>query len=144
MVIEINGEGKQKFKSFYSCELKVNIIEAFGELKVTNKNTNQALPCVYVKVFAWDSSKNKEFFFRDGYTDIRGKFEYAKTSGDKLKNASKFSILITSDDFGSEIKECGIPKGAHDAAAETKMQAQRMKRLEVRNVYAISKQKKRK
>lgn len=141
MVIEINGEGKQKFKSFYSCDLKVNITEAYGELKVTNKNTNKALSCVYVKVFAWDPKLNKEFFFRDGYTDIRGKFEYAKTSGDKLKKASKFSILITSDEFGSEIKECSIPKGAHDSAAETKMQAQKMKRLEVRNYYAASKQK---
>ena len=36
----------------------------------------------------------KETFYRDGYTDIRGKFEYAVTSGDKLKSVSKFSILI--------------------------------------------------
>jgi len=39
MVIEINGEGKQHFKSFYSSQLKVTIVEAFGELKVTNQET---------------------------------------------------------------------------------------------------------
>ena len=31
---------------------------------------------VYVKVFALNSN-SEALFFRDGYTDIRGKFEYA-------------------------------------------------------------------
>jgi hypothetical protein len=35
-VIEINGEGKQEFRTFYSCALKVHINEAFGELKVSH------------------------------------------------------------------------------------------------------------
>ena len=48
---------------------------------------------VYVKVFMRNNS-GKESFYRDGYTDIRGKFEYAVTSGDKLKSVAKFSILI--------------------------------------------------
>ncbi len=36
LVIEINGEGKQEFRTFYSCALKVHINEAFGELKVSH------------------------------------------------------------------------------------------------------------
>jgi hypothetical protein len=71
--------------------LKVHINEAFGELKVSHQD--KALGQVYVKVFMRDHS-NKETFYRDGYTDIRGKFEYAVTSGDKLKSVSKFSILV--------------------------------------------------
>ena len=47
------------------------------------------------------NQSGKESFYRDGYTDIRGKFEYAITSADKLKSVSKFSILIQSTDFGS-------------------------------------------
>jgi hypothetical protein len=61
-----------------------------------------------VKVFSKDSN-NKEVFFRDGYTDIRGKFEYAQTSGDKLKKVKKFSILVQSIDKGSQIKEVDPP-----------------------------------
>jgi hypothetical protein len=33
-------------------------------------------------------------FYRDGYTDIRGKIEYAQTSGDKLKDVKRFAILV--------------------------------------------------
>ena len=51
MVIEINGEGKQLFKTYYSSQLKVNIIEAYGELKVTNQN-DKPLPKMYIKVFS--------------------------------------------------------------------------------------------
>ena len=51
-----------------------------------------------------------ETFYRDGYTDIRGKFEYAVTSGDKLKSVAKFSILVQSAEHGSQIKEVNPPK----------------------------------
>ena len=34
LVIEINAEGKQEFKTFYSNDLKIQINETFGELKV--------------------------------------------------------------------------------------------------------------
>jgi hypothetical protein len=51
MVIEINGGGKQIFKTYYSSQLKVIVNENFGELKVTDEN-NKPLPKIYVKVFA--------------------------------------------------------------------------------------------
>lgn len=38
LVIEINGEGQQQFKTFYSSELKIQINEQFGELKVMHQN----------------------------------------------------------------------------------------------------------
>ncbi len=84
MVIECNGEGKQIFVSYYASQLKVQIIEAFGELKVQDKATDKALPSVYIKVFSKDRH-GKETFYKDGYTDIRGKFDYVSTSSiDKL------------------------------------------------------------
>lgn len=64
---------------------------------------------VYVKVFSLNHT-NKEEFYRDGYTDIRGKFEYASTSGEKLKQVKKFSVLVQSERFGSQIKVVEPPK----------------------------------
>jgi hypothetical protein len=82
-------------------------------LKVTDKGEGgKALAQVYVKVFSKDKS-GKESFFRDGYTDIRGKFEYALTSGDKLKGVNKFAILVQSGDKGSQIKEIKPPIDEH-------------------------------
>lgn len=78
MVIEINGENKQIFKTYYSTQIKVQMNEAYGELKVTDQE-GKVLPKVYVKVFyqkKGDSTTNAQFF-KDGYTDIRGKFEYS-------------------------------------------------------------------
>jgi len=49
-------------------------------------------------------------FYRDGYTDIRGKIEYAQTSGDKLKDVKRFAILVQNDKYGSKILECDPPK----------------------------------
>ena len=92
---------------FYSSELKVQINEAFGELKVILND--KGIGKVYVKVFILDLN-GKETFYRDGYTDIRGKFEYANSSGGKLKTVKKFSILIHSDEYGSQIKEVAPPK----------------------------------
>lgn len=95
LVIEVNGEGKQEFKTFYSTDLKIQINEAFGELKVMHGET--ALSKVYCKVFKM-STNGVESFYRDGYTDIRGKFEYLVSSGSTdLKAVSKFAILVQSE-----------------------------------------------
>jgi len=79
MVIEVTGEGKQLFRTYYATQIKVTLTEAYGELKVTEKESGKPLPRVYVKVFAQkkDGSASNPIFFKDGYTDIRGKFDYA-------------------------------------------------------------------
>jgi hypothetical protein len=48
-------------------------------LKVSSLLNNRPLAKTYVKVFATNKHDPSAapFFFRDGYTDICGKFEYA-------------------------------------------------------------------
>jgi len=110
MVIEITSGALQKFLTFYSNQLKVTVLEQYGELKVTHATTGKPLPRTYVKVFS-QKKQGGEIFYRDGYTDIRGKIEYAQTSGDKLKDVKKFAILVQHDSYGSKILECDPPKG---------------------------------
>ena len=100
LVIEITGEDQQHFRTYYSSELKVSTNEQFGELKVTAKESGKPLTSIYVKVFA-QNKDNRETFYKDGYTDVRGLFEYAKTSGDKLSKVKKFAIYLASNDLGS-------------------------------------------
>lgn len=120
MVIEVTGEGKQIFKTYYATQIKVVLTEAYGELKVTEKSTGKPLPKVYVKVFSQKNgaSANAATFFKDGYTDIRGKFDYAQTSGNRLKEVQRFAILVMSDSLGSIIKECDPPKMTASASVE--------------------------
>ena len=107
LVIEITGEGKQQFLTYFSTSLKVAINENFGELKVTD-NDDKPLSMVYVKTFSKDKS-NSIKFFKDGYTDIRGKFEYAQINSKKLLSIEKFAMLIMSDDYGSVTREAKVP-----------------------------------
>ena len=108
MIIEVNGEGKQIFLRYFSTSLKVHINENYGELKVTDKD-NKSLCQVYIKVFS--KSKSGEVkFFRDGYTDINGKYEYAQINSKNLSDVEKFAIFVKSDDYGSVTKECIPPQ----------------------------------
>lgn len=108
LVIEIQSDELQKFKTFFWANLTVQFNEAYGELRVFHKDTQKPLPKTYVKVFI--SSKGKESFFRDGFTDIRGKFEYANASGKSIDAIDKFAIFVGHEKFGSLVKEVGKPK----------------------------------
>jgi hypothetical protein len=89
--------------------LNVNIIENYGVVRVLRKGTNQPLSKVYVKVYA-KSKSGSTSFYKDGYTDLTGKFNYATLSTNDLDNTERFSILVMSDDLGSEIYESAPPK----------------------------------
>ena len=62
-----------------------------------------------MKVFCKNNS-GTDVFFRDGFTDIRGKFEYASASGKSVDDVLKFSIFVDHQDYGSLIKEVAKPK----------------------------------
>ena len=72
--------------------IKLQINDKLGELKVFANG--KTLSKAYVKVFCMETS-GSELFFKDGYTDIRGKFEYAAASGANLADIKKFSILVS-------------------------------------------------
>ena len=119
VVIEINSDDIQEFKSFYSSNLMVEINESFGELRIFNRQTQGPLSKVYVKVFGQNKKKN-EFFWKDGFTDVTGKFEYANVQSKSLKKIKKFSIFVCDDESnnGSCIKEA-TPPDAGDSDDES-------------------------
>ena len=81
LLIEVtnSANGIKRLKNYYSADLRVRLFENYGELKVFIPNTNgqdTPLPKTYVKVY--QKKKNSEVvFFKDGYTDLRGRFDYA-------------------------------------------------------------------
>jgi hypothetical protein len=87
VMIEVHGESKQQFLTYFSNSMKVTILEDFGEIKVTDKD-DQKLQKVYIKAIAQHSDGTTKFF-KDGYTDIRGKFEYAQLSSKKMSGIEK-------------------------------------------------------
>ena len=89
--------------------MKVRIQENYGVVQVSDAATNKNLPKTYVKCFSRDKT-GKVSFYKDGYTDIIGRFDYSKLNINKIDQIEKFSILIVGPaGRGIVIKECGTP-----------------------------------
>jgi hypothetical protein len=62
----------------------------------------------YVKVYA----RNKDgsvTFFKDGYTDLRGQFDYATLSTSALDQVNRFAILVLHETQGAIVREAAPP-----------------------------------
>ena len=104
VLVEITGGSQTKSQAYYSNSLAVQVIENYGQVRVTHSGTNQPLSKVYVKVYA-QMQDGSVRFFKDGYTDLRGRFDYASLSTNELDFAQKFSLLILSDEHGAVVRE---------------------------------------
>jgi hypothetical protein len=58
----------------------------------------------------YKNNSGDELFFKDGFTDVRGKFEYAQASGANMDDVQKFAILVSDKNHGQIIKEAKNPK----------------------------------
>ena len=67
------------------------------------------LPKVYVKCFC-ETISGIIKFYKDGFTDLRGKFDYISLNTDLINEVKKFSILMVSKEYGSIIVTCNPPK----------------------------------
>ena len=138
LVLEISGDGMQQvFKTYYPSKLKVVLVENYGELKVTTADLKNR-PSVYCKVFYKEKGSGKSKFFRDGYTDIRGKFEYAQSSGSQIDKVEKFSILVLDDELGSVIKESNPPPKQESEVNETQVGLNMQRQNKILNSYQVS------
>ena len=108
VLIEVVAAGETRSQPHYANSLAVQLIENFGQVKVTRAAGGQAVPKAYVKVYAQLASGEVKFY-KDGYTDLRGKFDYASLSTGDLEGVSRFSILILSDEYGSVVRESQPP-----------------------------------
>ena len=101
--------GKKKEKEIYNSSLlKYSIIESIGEIKVMTPEL-KPLPQVYVKCFC-ETNNDSIKFYKDGFNDLRGKFDYVSLNTDLVNEVKKFSILMVSKDYGSIIATCNPPK----------------------------------
>ncbi len=100
VLVEIVGAGQTQSQAYYSNALKVKVVENYGQLWVTHDKDGAPLPKVYVKVYA--RMKNGEVkYYKDGYTDLRGCFDYTSLNTNELDFVDKFSILVLSDEHGA-------------------------------------------
>ena len=108
VIVEVIGGGKKTSAAVYANELKTTLSDSMGLLTVRHEKTGKPLSKVYVKVYADTAGGVK--FFKDGYTDLRGKFDYASVSSTGLGAVRKFSVLVMSDQHGATVLEAAVPQ----------------------------------
>jgi len=109
VMVEIVAGGKTRTQAYYSNSLVVQLMENYGQLRVTAKDGDKALAKVYVKVYAKIRGGQVEFY-KDGYTDLRGRFDYSSLNTNQLGGVDKFAILVLSEANGSTVREAAPPK----------------------------------
>jgi hypothetical protein len=109
LLIEIVGGGLTQSQAYYSGALQVQVIENYGQVRVTQGKPSAPLAKVYVKAYARMQDGNIRFY-KDGYTDLRGRFDYTSLNTNELEFVEKFSLLILSDEHGAVVREAKPPK----------------------------------
>ncbi|MEO8493847.1 MAG: hypothetical protein ABI614_02170, partial [Planctomycetota bacterium] len=109
VLVEVVAAGQTKSQAYYSNSLSVQLIENYGQLRVTGEEKGQPLPTVYVKAYARMQDGSVRFF-KDGYTDLRGRFDYSSLNTNELDNVERFALLILSEEHGAIVREAAPPK----------------------------------
>lgn len=134
VLVEVIGAGLRKTQVYHANTLKIALSENYGRLETRDTTSDKPLPKTYVKVYARLNNGTVRFF-KDGYTDLRGRFDYASLNGPEnaspqstpyeaapangldyqmlkpaeLSNVEKIAILILSDTHGATVKEVNPP-----------------------------------
>jgi hypothetical protein len=109
VMVEALAAGLRKTQAYYANTLKVQLIEAYGQLSVIQAETRKPVPGAYVKVYM-KTKAGEVKFFKDGYTDLRGRFDYASLNTNELDNSERLAVLILSPDLGAVVREAAPPK----------------------------------
>lgn len=134
VLVEVIGAGKRQTQAYHANTLKLTLTENYGRLETRDATTDKPLPKAYVKVYA-KLNNGRVRFFKDGYTDLRGRFDYASLNAPEnnapqpmandsapangldyamlkpaeLNNVTKLAILVLSDTHGATVREVDPP-----------------------------------
>jgi hypothetical protein len=134
VLVEILGAGHRKAQTYHANTLKLQIAENYGRLEARDAMENKPVSKAYVKVYARLSNGTVRFF-KDGYTDPRGRFDYASLNSSdspaaesasrgngsgagmnyqmlspaELGQVQRFSILLMSESHGADVREASPP-----------------------------------
>ncbi len=108
LMVEVVGKGRRAATAWYANQLRVRVIQDYGQIDVRGAADGKPLPTTYVKVFA-RGADGREQFWKDGYTDLRGRFDYLSRNDRKPEEAVEFSILVLHPELGAEIHSATPP-----------------------------------
>jgi hypothetical protein len=108
VVVEALAAGQRTSKIHYANDLATQVAHQYGQIRVQRASNRAPLPATYVKIYA-RARGGAVLFYKDGYTDLRGWFDYATVSTDELDRVERFAILVCSDRDGAAVLEAPPP-----------------------------------
>merc|ERR1712242_152116 len=107
-VVEVICGGFTVSKPNYDNHLRIEISAKLRQIRVFDKTTNKAISKAYVKVYGQTPDSPEGRFIKDGYTDLRGRFDYATISSDELEFVKALAILVLSPSAGADVLEVSV------------------------------------
>jgi hypothetical protein len=108
LVIDAVSGALRATVTHFANDLAVSVMAPYGQLQVRQTSSGVALASTYVKTYARMRGGAVQFF-KDGYTDLRGRFDYATLSTADLDNVERFALLILHDTAGAAVLESEPP-----------------------------------
>ncbi len=109
VLVEVVAGDQTKSVPYFAHSIDVQLLENYGQLQVSDDSNQKPIAKTYVKVYARTSDGSVQFH-KDGYTDLRGRFDYATQSNTSIDGVQQFSILILSEKQGAVIRQVNPPK----------------------------------
>ncbi len=109
LMIEVAAGPVTRSMACFSNRLNVRLSPNYGQLRVLHRKTGKPMSRVYIKVYA-RARGGRVSFYKDGYTDLRGRFDYTSLNTDEIDNVERLSILILSENDGALIRETLPPR----------------------------------
>jgi len=99
-------ETKDVVVNDYDNEIDVQVAKDVGEVRVISteeKSSGQPVAGAYCKVYSENNDGTVQFF-KDGYTDCRGRFDFKNISTSDQTRAVRFALLVTSKLGSSKVE----------------------------------------
>ncbi len=109
ILVEVVAGDQAKSQPYFANSLDLQMVENYGQLQVMEQTSRKPISKTYVKVYA-KMNDGSVRFHKDGYTDLRGRFDYVSQSNNPLDGIQKLSVLVLSDSQGAMIRQSNPPK----------------------------------
>ena len=107
VLVAEDAEGRAEARlEITPCAFVVQVVRECRQLRVKGKD-GKPLVGAYVKVYAKDAAGHEVQFHKDGYTDLRGAFDYASISTDSSFKPAEYAILVLPDGLGASVLRVG-------------------------------------
>jgi len=111
-VVELLGDGPtgpRVAKTQFNNSLYVEFNTSRGDLFVGNFSKFPEVQA-YIKVYLATERNPDGFFLKDGYTDLRGRFDYLSSNTEASQEGTKVAVLVVSESCGANVYYADIKK----------------------------------